>query len=87
MKCAGCQRELEVGDRYIKDAASGFMASMGDAGSPDFDCLIAEVLGGSGGEIFFCEDCTEPGGDYLFETVYGDEADAAAAVPNETEQA
>jgi hypothetical protein len=32
------------------------------------------VFGGSGGEVVFCEDCTEPGGEYLFETVYGDDA-------------
>jgi hypothetical protein len=70
MKCAGCSRNLEVGDRYIEDAASGFLKSEGD---PEIDGLIAEILGGSGSTIYYCEDCTTPGGDYLFETVYGDE--------------
>lgn len=74
MQCAGCNRELEVGDRYIKDSASGFMAAFGDDGNAEFDGLIAQILGGTDGEIIYCEDCTESGGDYLFETVYGDEA-------------
>lgn len=74
MKCAGCDRELDVGDRYIKDSASGFMASFGNPGTTEFDGLISEVLGGKDGEIVYCEDCTEQGGDYMFETVYGDEA-------------
>lgn len=71
MKCAGCQRELEVGDLYIKDSASGFTGADAD---PEIDGLIAEIMGGANGEVVFCEDCTEDGGDYLFDTVYGDEA-------------
>lgn len=73
MKCAGCQRELEVGDHYITDTSSGFSKLALD---PDVDSIVAEILGGVGGKIMFCEDCTEPGGDYMFETVYGDEDDA-----------
>lgn len=73
LRCAGCNRDLEVGDRYIKDSASGFLASFGSPGTAEFDDLIASVLGGASGEIVYCEDCTAPGGDYLFETVYGDE--------------
>lgn len=75
MKCAGCNRELEVGDRYIEDSATGFMESHGDGPSavPDFDDLAALVFGGSDGKIRYCEDCTQPGGDYLFETVYDEE--------------
>ena len=72
MNCAGCDKELEVGDRYIEDTASGFM---GQEGSSDVDEIISELLGGVGGRVFFCEDCTEPGGDYLFETFYGEEGE------------
>jgi hypothetical protein len=76
MKCAGCSRELEVGDRYIKDAPSGFMRSLGKtASSEGIDDILSTLLGGDGLDIFYCEDCTEPGGDYLYETVYGDEDD------------
>lgn len=74
MRCAGCNRELDVGDLYIEDTSSGFTKSASD---PAIDGLIADILGGSGGKVSFCEDCTEPGGDYLFETVYGDEDDDA----------
>lgn len=73
MNCAGCHREIEVGDRYIEDTASGF--TNGDA-SPEVDGLIAEIMGGRDGKVFFCDDCTVEGGDYLFETFYGDEDDA-----------
>lgn len=72
MKCAGCQRTLEIGDRYIEDTASGFLK---EDGNPELDGLIAGIFGDSGGKIRYCEDCTEDGGDYLFETVYGDEED------------
>jgi hypothetical protein len=65
---------LEVGDRYIQDTSSGFTKQASD---PEIDSLIAEILGGSGDRVFFCEDCTQEGGDYLFETVYGDEGDDA----------
>lgn len=68
MRCAGCNRELEVGDLYIQDTPSGFMGE-----SSEHDDLIAEILGGVGGKVFFCEDCCGPGGDYFFDTVYGDE--------------
>jgi hypothetical protein len=74
MRCGDCKRELEVGDLYIKDTASGFIKQ--DT-TPEIDGLIAEIFGGSGGKIVFCEDCTQEGGDYLFETVYGDEEDAS----------
>lgn len=71
MRCFGCQRDLEVGDHYIKDTASGFLKQ--DA-SPEIDGLIAEIMGGQGGNVVVCEDCTVVGGDYMFETVYGDES-------------
>jgi hypothetical protein len=73
VKCFGCQRELEVGDYYIEDTASGFCET--DA-NPAVDGLIAELFGGStSGKVVFCEDCTHTTADgrYLFETVYGDE--------------
>jgi len=74
LRCMGCNRELEIGDRYITDTPSSFTKSESNA---DIDGLIAEIFGGTGGKVAFCEDCTEPGGDYLFETFYGDEADDA----------
>jgi hypothetical protein len=75
VKCFGCQRELEVGDLYIEDTASGFREMNGSAG---VDGLIAELFGGHDDKIVFCEDCTTrtPGGRYRFETVYGDEEPA-----------
>jgi len=62
---------LEIGDRYIVDTSSGFTKSPAD---PGVDDLIAGIFGGSDGKLRFCEDCTEPGGDYLFETFYGEGA-------------
>lgn len=70
MRCFECKRELEVGDRFIADTASGFI---GREGGSDVDDLIADLFGGSGGKVVLCEDCTAPGGDYMLETVYGDE--------------
>ena len=69
MRCSGCRRELEVGDQYIEDTTSGFMGREADG----MDDLMAEILGGTGGKIVYCEDCTQDGGDYFFSTVYGDE--------------
>lgn len=73
MRCFGCNRELEVGDQYIEDTASGFIGEGADASVDD---LMADLFGGSGGKVVFCEDCTAPGGEYLFETVYGDEEES-----------
>lgn len=70
MKCTGCQRELGVGDHYIKDSASAFVGKEAD---PVIDGLIAEIMGGSGAEVVYCEDCTQDGGDWKLETVWGDE--------------
>lgn len=69
IRCAGCNDEIEVGDRFIVDTSSGFLKS--DA-EPVVDDIIASLFGGSDGKVRFCEDCTEPGGDYLFETNYGE---------------
>lgn len=72
MICAGCNRELEVGDRYIEDTTSGFLKM---ESTPEIDEIIASIFPGSGGsKIVVCEDCTAPGGDYMFEMVYGDES-------------
>lgn len=75
MICGDCGRQLEVGDQYIEDTASGFAKLPAD---PLIDGLIADIFGGdatlsggAGGKIIFCEDCTEPGGDYRFNTYYG----------------
>lgn len=66
--CAGCRRSLVPGDRYIRDKPSGFM----EIADTEFDGLIAEILGGAGSEVIYCEDCTEPGGKYSFEIYIGD---------------
>lgn len=70
ISCAGCNREIEVGDRYILDTPAGFMKKEPD---PMVDGIIAELFGATDGKVRFCEDCTEPGGNYHFETYYGDE--------------
>lgn len=70
MRCFGCQRELEVGDRYIEDTASGFS---GQDASPEVDGLIADIFGGAGGKLVFCTDCTVEGGDYMTEVYWGDD--------------
>jgi hypothetical protein len=79
LKCFGCSRTLEVGDRYIEDTASGFGEM--ENGSAEVDGLIAELFGGRDGKVVFCEDCTThtPDGRYQFETVHGDEDEACAS--------
>jgi hypothetical protein len=74
MICAGCRRELEVGDQYIEDSASGYIGAEAD---PMIDGLIADIMGGAGGKVIFCEDCTipDPSSKYRFSTYYGDEED------------
>ena len=71
LRCAGCSRELEIGDRFIEDTPAGFLRIDDDSGADD---LMAMILGGVGGKIRYCEDCTQDGGDYIFETFYGDAA-------------
>lgn len=70
MKCNGCNKTLEVGDQYIEDTASGYLNDEPDA---EFDSLVSEILGGTDGKIFYCSDCTTPGGDYILQTVLDDE--------------
>jgi hypothetical protein len=75
--CAGCKRELDVGDQYIEGTASEMIGR--DVG-PEAEALIADIMGGNasldgsmGGEIVYCEDCTVRGGNFRFNTYYGDE--------------
>jgi hypothetical protein len=75
MRCAGCRSEIEVGDRYIEATASEFMGHADDG----LDGLMAEILGsGNGDKLVYCEDCTEDGGQWHFETFYGDESARAS---------
>jgi hypothetical protein len=76
-RCAGCGRELEIGDQYIEGTASDYLGHEGD---PGIGGLLADIVGGSreldgrsGGKIIYCEPCTVPGGDFRFSTYYGDE--------------
>ena len=75
MNCAGCRRQLEVGDRYIQATASEYLGvEQGREATPELDGIMAEVLGsGHGDKVVYCEDCTVPGGHFRFDTVYGDE--------------
>lgn len=79
MICAGCRRELEIGDQYIQGTAGDYLHQDVD---PEIGSLLADILGGNGAldgaansKIIYCEDCTEPGGDFRFSTYYGDEDD------------
>lgn len=74
MKCFGCQRTLEVGDHYIADTSSGFGNREAE---PVVDGLLADIFGGVDGKIVLCEDCTQEGGRYKLETVYGDEEEGS----------
>lgn len=71
MRCAGCMSEIEVGDRFIRDVPSGFMGREGDG----LDGLMATLLGSAEGKVAFCEDCTQDGGDWQFETYLPKEGD------------
>lgn len=59
--CAGCQRKLVAGDRYIEDTPAGFMGKEPDEAAD----LMADLLGGRDGKIVYCEDCTQDGGRYV----------------------
>ena len=72
MRCINCDKVLKVGDRYIEDTPSGFLNEDSPA---EIDSIISSVFGGTDGKIYYCENCTVPGGDYMFSTVYGDEDD------------
>lgn len=72
MKCAGCMEPIEVGDRFIKARPSEFM----EGEFMDLDGFMASLLGGRGGEVAYCEGCTQEGGRFKLETFYGDDDDA-----------
>jgi len=73
MKCVSCDREIEVGDRYIEDTTGGFM---GIDVNPEVDSIMSELLSDrDDGKITFCIDCTTSGGTYEFKTYYGDDGD------------
>jgi hypothetical protein len=75
MKCAGCRRELEVGDQYIQFTASEWAERNNLTPLAGMDDLMADLMGSGHGEnIVYCEDCTQKAdGGWLFDTVYGDE--------------
>lgn len=78
MNCAGCYRELEVGDQYIQFTASEWAErTEGVEPLPDLDELFADIMGsGHGDKLVYCEDCienTDTEG-WMVDTVYGDEA-------------
>lgn len=75
MRCAGCRRDLEIGDQFIEGTAGDFM---GQDVEPEIGGLMAEIMGsGNGEKIVYCEDCTQSGGDFLLSTFYGDESPAS----------
>jgi hypothetical protein len=77
VKCFGCNRELEVGDHYIEDTPTGFLGREADEGDATVNSIISDLFSGRrDGKVVFCDDCTVEGGDYKFETYYGDEEDA-----------
>lgn len=75
MICAGCRRELEVGDHYIIGTTAEMMHGRGAETKDAFvEGLVAEILGGGQtGQIIYCEDCTVDGGEFLPETYWGDD--------------
>jgi hypothetical protein len=75
VNCAGCQRELEVGDRYIKFTASEWAEREGMKPLDGLDDVFADLMGsGFGKDIVFCDDCTESTDEgWMQDTVYGDE--------------
>ena len=74
LMCVGCGRVLTAGDRYIEDAASGFLGIPQDETEANIDGLIADIFGGAGDSVVFCESCTEPGGEYVFRVYEGGSA-------------
>jgi len=81
MRCAGCHRDLEIGDQYIKFTMSEFAKAEGLEQSPavaELDDLFGDIMGSQhGDDIIYCEDCTERGGQWRFDTFYGDEEGSA----------
>jgi hypothetical protein len=83
VKCSDCKRQLDVGDQYIKFTVSEWAERQGMRSMPELDDLMASIMGSDAGtDIVYCEDCTVRGGDFMLETVYGDE-DTSAPSPRE----
>jgi hypothetical protein len=62
MRCAGCMKDLEDGDLIIRDTVSAFVGRDSPAG---LDAIVADVMGGEGPEVAFCESCTQKGGRWI----------------------
>lgn len=75
MNCAGCHRELDVGDHYIQFTGSEWAEREGKP-LEGLDDIFAEIMGSNHGDkIVFCEDCTHTTDDgWKLDTVYGDES-------------
>jgi hypothetical protein len=72
MRCGGCNRALEPGDRYIEAAASRYL---GVEIEPEVDALMGGLLSGRPGSVVYCESCTQEGGDFVLQTYDGDDED------------
>lgn len=85
MKCAGCGRSLEVGDRYIEFTMSEWAERKGDTALEGMDDLFAEIMGsGKGDMIVYCENCTEKSSDgWRDQMVYGDEEEVEDEAPTD----
>lgn len=70
MKCAGCSRELQVGEPVLVGTAGAFL---GRPTEESTDELMALIFGAKDGKLRFCEECTEPGGEFRFETYWGED--------------
>lgn len=77
MRCAGCHKELEVGDRYIRFTASEWAGREGKEPNSGLDDVMAMVTGsGHGDKIVYCDDCTDTVEDgWHQDTYWGDEDD------------
>jgi hypothetical protein len=75
MRCAGCRRELDVGDQYIQFGANEYFERNNMTPLEGMDDIFAELMGSNHGDkLVYCEDCTEKTDDgWKLDTVYGDE--------------
>jgi hypothetical protein len=78
MKCAGCHREMDVGDQFIQFTASEWAEREGLEPLPELDDVMALCMGSTNGaKLAYCEGCTQKADDgWLLDTVYGDEGGA-----------
>lgn len=75
MNCAGCKRELQVGDRFIRFTASEWAVHSGQKPLDGLDDIFASVFGSNDGDnLVYCEGCTVHTDDgWRSETYYGDD--------------